>query len=243
MVDIHCHILPQTDDGASSWEVAEEMCRIAAADGITHIVATPHANDVYSYERERHAATLAELRKRLGGKLEISLGCDFHFSYDNIQGALAEPARYTIGNTGYLLVELSDYSIPPSFLANLRQLQDAGLWPVITHPERNPLLQRRPEQVLDWVRQGMIVQVTANSLTGYWGRPARRAADWLLEHNAVHVVASDAHDPIRRPPLLSAARSHLAERNGEETAMALVEANPGAIVRGAELPYFPPPLG
>jgi protein-tyrosine phosphatase len=241
MVDIHCHLLPQVDDGAESWEMSEEMCRMAAEDGISHIVATPHANYEYAYDRERHAESVRELSARVGTVPQISLGCDFHFSYDNVVAALADPGRYTIGTTSYLLVELSDYSIPPSILGNLQQLMGAGLRPVITHPERNPLLQRRPEQVREWVRQGALVQVTANSLTGFWGRSAQKVAGWLLEHDAVHVVATDAHDPIQRPPLLSAARRFLEDCCGPEIATALVEANPAAIVHGADLPYFPAP--
>ena len=88
MVDIHCHILPQVDDGAKSWEIATEMCRMAVADGITHIVATPHANEQYAYHREEHAARLLELQKAAGEWPVLSLGCDFHFSFDNVQGAL-----------------------------------------------------------------------------------------------------------------------------------------------------------
>ena len=241
MVDIHCHILPQVDDGAKSWEVSLEMCRMAAGDGITHMVATPHANEVYSYNREQHASVLEQLRTRLAGPPDISLGCDFHFSYENMLQVLSNPAQYTIGNTRYLLVELSDYSIPRGFPEHLDQLMAAGLRPVITHPERNPLLQSRPEQLLDWASQGAIMQVTANSLTAHWGRTAQRVARWLLDHHAVHVIASDAHDLDHRPPLLSPAYRTLCKWKDEAVALALLEQNPGAIVRDEDLPYFPQP--
>ncbi len=97
-----------------SWEMTAEMCRIAAQDGITHIVATPHSNDVYDYNRERFTEMLGQLHDAADGKLTFSLGCDFHFSYDNIQDALDHPRRYTIGDSQYLLIEFSDYGIPPS---------------------------------------------------------------------------------------------------------------------------------
>ncbi len=239
MVDIHCHILPGVDDGAKNWEIAVDMCRMAGYDGIEHIVATPHANDVYAYDRDQHARTLDELREKIGGKPELTLGCDFHFSYDNIQDALAHPHRYTIGETKYLLVEFSDYSIPPMAMEGFFHLQTAGLMPIITHPERNPILQAHPEMVLDWVENGALVQVTANSLTGHWGDRAKRVARGLLERDAVHVVATDAHDLKNRPPLLSAARHALTQLRNAEVARALVEENPRAIVQGQELPYFP----
>src|SRR5215470_17337462 len=109
MVDIHCHILPEVDDGAKTWDVAIAMCRMAKADGIDHIVASPHANHEYEYDREKHLATLDRLKTITGGMIEFSLGCDFHFSYENIQDLRVHPERYCIGNTRYLLVEFSDF--------------------------------------------------------------------------------------------------------------------------------------
>jgi protein-tyrosine phosphatase len=240
MIDIHCHILPGIDDGAASWETSVEMCRMAAEDGTTHIVATPHANDHYSYDRTAHEALLEHLRELTGGTPELSLGCDFHFSYDNVQDLLADRMRFTIGQGKFLLVELSDYAIPPRFQENLRQLISVGLQPIITHPERNPLLQQHPEPVLDWVEAGALVQVTANSLSGFWGKRSQAVARWLLDCRAVHVVASDGHDTKRRPPVLSAVRQLVAEWNGEAIAHALFEANPAAIVKGTDVPSFPP---
>src|ERR1700757_991374 len=93
MVDIHCHILPGIDDGSKSWEMTAEMCRVAIDDGITHIVATPHSNNMYESHRERFPEMLGQLSDAAEGKLAFSLGCDFHFSYDNIQDALANPRR------------------------------------------------------------------------------------------------------------------------------------------------------
>src|SRR5215472_16668634 len=96
MVDIHCHILPNVDDGSRSWEMTAEMCRVAADDGVRHIVATPHCNHKFAYDRSRYEAMLLELREASLGRLEFSIGCDFHFSYENITDALDNPTRYTI---------------------------------------------------------------------------------------------------------------------------------------------------
>jgi protein-tyrosine phosphatase len=241
MIDIHCHILPETDDGASSWETAVEMCRMAVRDGIRHIVATPHANDEYSYDRSKHLDTLTRLREAAASDLDLSLGCDFHFSFDNIQDALNNRDRYVIGNTQYLLIELADFSIPPNTPRLLTQLMMAGLRPILTHPERNQILQKKPEVVLEWAREGCIVQVTANSLTGRWGDRALKVAHFLLKSNAVHVLATDAHNTRSRPPLLSGARDAAAKIVGHDVADALVNGNPSAIVENRELPYFPPP--
>lgn len=237
MVDIHCHILPEVDDGAKTWEIAVEMCRVAATDGIDHIVAAPHANTKYVYDREQHEERLSRLRTLVAGALQFSLGCDFHLSYENIQDALKNPARYSIGSTQYLLVEFSDFSLPPNSGELLFQLMGAGLIPVITHPERNPILQRRPELVLKWASMGAVVQVTANSLTGRWGPTARKVAEFLARNRAVHVLATDAHDARKRPPILSEARGEIFRLLGKDAAQAMVEDNPRAIISGEPIPY------
>lgn len=241
VIDIHCHILPDVDDGPKSWDVSREMCRMAFADGITHIVATPHANDRYHYDREYLVAMLERLREFVGGTPKLTLGCDFHLSYDNLQAVLAHPVRYSIQGSNYLLVELSNYSVPPQISDCFQKLGAKGITPILTHPERNPILQRTPQRVLEWVEQGCAVQVTASALTGNWGEKGRSVAKWLLEHAAVHVLASDAHDANHRVPMLSEGRDAAAEICGPEIAAALVEDNPQAVVSGQPLRYFPKP--
>ena len=92
-----------------------------------------------------------------------------------------------------------------------------------------------------WAEQGCVIQMTGSALTGFWGDRTRRAAEWLLEHQAVHVLATDAHDLEKRVPILSASRNAAAEIIGEEVAEVLVEGNPSAIVNNQPLPYFPRP--
>lgn len=239
MIDIHCHILPEVDDGSKSWEMSVEMCRMAVADGIEQMVATPHANERYRYDRDYLAAVLRRLQEQIGDKPRLALGCDFHLSYENLQDLMVRPEYYTIEGRKYLLVELSNFGIPAQMDECFTNLSAHGITPVITHPERNPILQRDPRRVLQWIALGCAVQITASSLTGFWGERAWRTAQWLLKRNAVHVLATDAHDPVRRVPVLSAARDEVAEVYGRDVAMALVNDNPAAIVQGATLPYFP----
>jgi protein-tyrosine phosphatase len=236
MVDIHCHILPAVDDGAKSWDIAIKMCQMAAADDIDHIVATPHANDEFRYDRESHANLLAQLSERIGGSPKLSLGCDFHMSFDNLKDVMDHPGRYTIDDTKYLLVELSDYSVPPAVSTNLQKLISNGLVPIITHPERNPVLRRNPARVLEWIDFGCLVQVTANSMTGRWGAEAKSCAEWLMKRGAVHVLASDAHGLGTRSPVLSEGRAAAERVIGKAGAMALVNENPRTIVSGVPLP-------
>jgi protein-tyrosine phosphatase len=242
VIDIHCHLLPQVDDGPKSWDAAVEMCRIAAHDGITHAVATPHANDRYAYDRVYLSSLLAQLQEKTGPALRLSLGCDLHLSYENLERVLEEPHSYTIGETNYLLVELSNFSVPIQLTDCFVRLGDRGLTPILTHPERNPILQQSPQRILEWAEQGCLVQVTASALTGSWGERSESIARWLLDRAAVHVLASDAHDAKRRVPILSQARDVAEEIVGAEYALALVEGNPGAIVNGQPIPYSPKPV-
>jgi protein-tyrosine phosphatase len=215
------------------------MCRRAAADGITHMVATPHANDRYHYDRQYLQGLLAHLRALVGEKPTLSLGCDFHLSYDNLQDALANPTRYVIEGTRYLLVEFSNYSVPEQTADTFLKLRNCGITPIITHPERNPILRENLQRVVEWADQGCIIQITGSTLTGFWGDRARRAAHWLFEHRAAHVLSTDAHDTEKRVPILSTARDAAAEIYGEEIAEAMVEKNPRAIIANQPLPYFP----
>jgi protein-tyrosine phosphatase len=235
VVDIHTHILPDADDGARSWEMAREMCLLAAQDGITHMVATPHANEEYIFDRGRNQESLNRLQGEVDGKIKLTLGCDFHFSFENIQAALKDPSTFTINGTNYLLVELSDYAVSGAIGDAIKKLVEAGIKPIVTHPERNPILQRTPESILRLADQGCIIQVTASAFTGFWGEPIQKVAEWLLKKKAIQVIASDAHDVKKRPPVLSVARRKIAELADETTARQLTEDNPAAIVAGRDL--------
>jgi protein-tyrosine phosphatase len=212
---------------------------MAARDGIEHMVATPHANGEYAYDREWLRGVLNELRRRIGDKPKLSLGCDFHLSYENLESLAKDPHRYTIENTPYLLVEFSDFSIPPSINDELEDLLLRRLVPIITHPERNPLLQRTPERVLHWAHMGCAVQVTASAIVGGWGEKPKKVAQWLFQREAVHILATDAHSVEGRPPILSAARDAITHSYGAAVAQALTDGNPRAVVTGQPLPYFP----
>ena len=211
------------------------MCRLAAQDGITHIVATPHANEEFIFDRAKHQESLDRLQIEAGGEIKLSLGCDFHFSFENIQAALKHPSTFTINGTDYLLVELSDYAVSGAIGEAIKKLVEAGIKPIVTHPERNPILQRTPESILRLADQGCIMQVTASAFTGFWGEPIQKVAEWLLKKKAIHVVASDAHDDKKRPPVLSIARRKIADLADEKTARQLTEDNPAAIVAGRKL--------
>ena len=238
MVDLHHHLLPGLDDGSPDMATSLEMARMAVADGITHVVCTPHASDRYSFDPERVFLLAEELRTALeqaGIPLKIGLGCDFHLNYDNIQDALANPTRYSINGQEYLLIELPDYSLSPGLKETFYELRRAGLTPILTHPERNPVLQRDPQKMLPWLRDGLLTQITAGSVTGNMGRSAQRLAERMLANRWAHFIATDAHDPKRRPPQMRKAREVISKQHGMLYADLLCRDNPMAVFRGQSL--------
>jgi protein-tyrosine phosphatase len=239
MVDIHCHILYGLDDGPSSLEIALEMAEIAASEGVTHIVATPHANDRYPFVPELIQLRRDEIQARMGGRLILATGCDFHLSFENLQDIRQQPQKYSLNQKNYLLVEFADFAIPPSMDQMLHQLQLAGLQPIITHPERNPLIRAQADRLLRWLRRGCYAQVTALSFLGRFGPAAKQAAEAWLDQDAVHFVASDAHNTTSRPPRLREAFEMVARQKGEDVAQALFVDNPRAVFDGKPLPYVP----
>jgi protein-tyrosine phosphatase len=242
MIDIHSHPLWEVDDGAKTFEDAIAMCQIAAKHGTTHLVATPHCNYTYPFNPDVNRQKIAELQSAVGEAPKLLLGCDFHLSYDNIQKIVETPLDFTINNSSYLLVEFPDQFIPEQLDRVFYEIQVAGLTPIITHPERNPVFARKSRLLYHWVTHGCLVQVTAQSYTGRFGSPARRLAEAWLERNLVHFFASDAHDVKYRPPILSECYRKVADSKGDETAERLLKKNPEAVINGMPMPRQPPPL-
>lgn len=232
--DIHCHLLPGIDDGPACLEDSLEMCRLAVADGIRTIVATPHFNDVFRPDPESIARGAAELRQAVAQQelpLEIVLGADVAAGAC-IEGVVQQSDHLTIGGQGkYILFEPPHCAMPGWINDVIFDLRLSGLEVIITHPERNADVQRNPNIILPFVQSGVMVQVTAGSIVGEFGREAKRCASVLLKMNAVHFIASDAHSPGFRPPLLWQA-AHKASQYIGDRAFALVSDNPHRAVAG-----------
>jgi len=239
MIDIHHHLLPGLDDGAADLDTSVTMARLALEEGITHVVCTPHANDRYEFSPSANAAKLTALRVRLEAEeipLTLGLGCDLHLSYDNIQAAHSDPARFSINGRGYLLVELPDYGLSVNLAETFYELRLANLTPILTHPERNRTLQAGPSRMKPWLRGGLLIQVTADSVLGHMGQRAEALAHRLLADRWVHFLATDAHSVRFRPPRMRQAHALVAKKYGAAYADLICCSNPAAAFQGDPLP-------
>jgi len=235
LVDLRSHILWGLDDGARDLAQSLAMLKVAAAHGTTDIVATPRLSSAFHLDPSIAAQRLQQLRANCDDSIRIHSGCDFYFGFGNIRDALANPHKYTINERNYLVVELPDVVVPPATEEILSKLRASGVVPVIAHPERNSVLQRSMERLRAWVSMGCVLQVTARSLSGHFGKIEQHCAWNLLRNGLVHVVASDAHGAIQNPPRLDAAWRLIKHELGEDLASKLLIDNPRAILQGGAL--------
>lgn len=239
MVDIHCHILPETDDGATSLEESVAMCRAAAADGIKTIVATPHMFDGVHHAPDRQTIRrkIAQVMEAAGNCVEIVPGGEVRYSYEIFQEAEDPNTRIRLNGSSYMLLEFPFQSLPPNIEMTIFQILNAGITPVIAHPERNKRIQQNPKLLVDLIERGAFAQLDAGSLTKSFGPEAYQSAKRMVEAGVAHFIATDAHHQDRRRPLLSAAVAAATDIGGEEYARAMVEENPAALIRDRAIPY------
>ncbi len=273
MIDLHCHILPELDDGAKDWDESLAMCLIALKDGIHTIVATPHIKPgIYSPKKELILSKTKELNRLLKDKinsinstnsmnsknpvtLKILPGADIYFQpeiFNQLKEGTAlflgqpidldwaEPknpmnpknSRNSMNYFRYVLLELTDYFLFPQVKELIKELKGKGIIPILSHPERNMVIQRNSKLLYELIQAGALSQVTAMSVTGEFGREIQKITKKLITKDLVHIIASDAHSKDRRPPILSRAVKEAAKMIGTERAEMMVKEIPQAVLEG-----------
>jgi protein-tyrosine phosphatase len=237
-VDIHCHVLPGMDDGASSWEESLEMAQMAVANGMSTLIATPHQGGVFSHvSSELILARIADLRRQLMAAaipLCILPGADVRTAAD-LPARIVSGEAMTLGNhRRHVLLDLP-HERYQSLDSLLEDLQPLGVTAILSHPERNQGLLKRRSLIEHLVNRGCLMQITSGSLLGTFGPTCQDLAVWMLSQGFVHFVATDAHGMHSRRPLLRRAYERLCEVVGRDEAAELCCRNPARVARGEDV--------
>lgn len=235
--DLHCHLLPNWDDGSRSLEESFRMASRAESHGVKRIVVTPHVGRAFGGRQEKAAqnipSAVADLERKFhhqGIAVNLVSGAEIVLSLPNLEERLQCEPWLTIGGQGrYILAESPFDTWPKNAEQLLFRLSLVGITPIIAHPERLVDVQQDIGIMRRLVERGALLQVTAHSI---FGSNLRRAqcSQKLLGAGLVALVASDAHNAKGLWP--SEIVSPLRELIGEEATHQILVKNPLAIIAG-----------
>jgi len=233
LIDLHSHILPGIDDGAKDMAMALAMARIAVSEHTTHIACTPHfMPGVYDNTVPDITAIISSLENALaeeGIDLKLVRGGDIHIAPD-ISERLTAGSLPALGSSHYFLFEPPHHVLPPGILKLCEKIMKAGYTPVLTHPERLTWIEKNYEIICKLDEMGLVIQLTAGSITGTFGKRAKYWSERMLEEGRVDIIASDAHNTRSRPPGLIKAHDTIAKMLGDAPAKVIVHDNPQRIL-------------
>ena len=198
LVDVHCHLLPGIDDGAQTIEDSLAMARLAVAEGITHILCTPHHNNgTYLNPKGQVIEAVSKLQAELDvADIPLTLfeGQEVRLSHDLMKRIAQNDILFTDLEDTYILIEFPTMEIPMYAHRVLFELCANGYTPIIVHPERNVQIMKNPNLLIPFIEMGCLTQVTCASYVGQFGKPIQKAAKIMIRHNLTHMLASDAHN-------------------------------------------------
>jgi protein-tyrosine phosphatase len=237
LIDLHAHILPALDDGPADMAAAVAMAQVAVAAGTRIMATTSHVHVSYGLGAGDLQAARAALAERLaaeGVALELVGGGEV--STRRLPGLTDDDLRrLSLGGGPWVLLECPFG--PADIAPHVADLHRRGFGVVLAHPERSATFQRDPAQLGALVERGALGQVTAGSLRGDFGPLAERTARRMLRAGWVHVLATDAHDTLARPPDLTVAAHEL----DDDQFVWMTELAPAALLAG-QRPKGRPPL-
>lgn len=220
MIDIHCHILNGIDDGARTLEDSLAMAEMAVAEGITHILVTPHhKNGKYENVKKDIVKLTDDLQKELdkrGIALTLFSGQEVRINGDLLTDIERDDILFVDEDNQYVLIEFPTLAIPHYAESLFFQLQQKGITPIIVHPERNQAVIDDPNVLLTFIERGALAQLTASSYVGVFGKDIAELSRKLIEANLVHILASDAHNTRGRSFHMQEAFSKLEKEFGSE---------------------------
>lgn len=243
MIDIHCHILPNVDDGSESLEESIEMAKIAESEGITKIVNTSHCHFDFKYKKGNELKLELEkfnqALKEENINIEVLLGNELYYTSDLIE-RFDELDFFSMNNSKYILMEFSPINFPKNIEDVIYEIKIRGYIPIIAHAERYKQVQEDVNIVLDCIKEGALIQVNASSILGKNGEKVEDTSKKLLDNNMVHFVATDAHSSNRRRPLIKDSYNYILKNYGKEVSEKLFIENPTAVIENRDISILNP---
>jgi protein-tyrosine phosphatase len=223
-VDTHSHMVPSGDDGVRSVEEAVRLVAEAGRRGTTVQYATPHAMDRHPLSDSRRRRVMAareQIRAQLAGAVDFRIGWEITPQPWVLE---SNPREMAMEGLSACLLELPLPHTHPRSLDRLiacaEHIEQAGMTPILAHPERCHLVIGEPGWVTRFRRRGWLTQVNASSLMGRHGREARETGWAMIDSGRADLVGSDGHR-ANRPPYLDEAFASVSARIGHERALPL----------------------
>ncbi|GEB27122.1 protein-tyrosine phosphatase [Enterococcus casseliflavus] len=241
MIDLHCHILPGIDDGAEDYEASIAMAEQAISQGITHILCTPHHNNgKYTNPKPTVISLVSSFQQKLdqlGLPLTVFEGQEIRITGDLIENIMSDKILFTdLGDT-YILIEFPTMEVPAFTEQIFFDLFALGKIPVIVHPERNSYFRKDPNNLIPFLEQGCLAQLTAPSYMGVFGKEIQKISKIMVEHNLVQMVASDAHGVKKRSFKLKEAYHQIEKDFGKEKVLRMQQVSKD-LLNGDRVSYY-----
>lgn len=243
MVDIHCHIIFNVDDGSADIEESAEMASLAQSGGTDSIIATPHSNISGSYvnrwgsELENKIALINKTLEAKGFEIKVYPGQEI-FCADNYLQLLRNGQLITLNNSQYPLVEFDFNEDAQSVYYKLNSLVSEGYVPIVAHPERYGFVYEDENSATRLKNMGCLLQVNKGSLKGNFGKRAYICAQRIINRYQVDFIASDAHSPYMRTPYLEEAYEYVSENYSFDYAQLIFDENPRAVLNNETVNFL-----
>ena len=238
MIDIHCHIVPNIDDGAKNLEDALQMAKIAYSEGIRKIINTSHYHPSFEYKKGEELLKSVKkfnyILKSNNIDIEVFIGNELYYSEDIIN-IIEQKEFYTLNNSKYLLIEFPPIRFPKNLVDIIYEIKIRGYIPVLAHVERYKEVQENINLIYECINEGALIQVNASSIMGKNRKEAEITSKILLDNNMVHFIATDAHSSERRRPLIKETYNYVVDKYGDKFAENLFIENPSKVIKDEDI--------
>lgn len=232
-IDLHTHVLPGVDDGAEDMTQALQLLRAAWNHGTRALILTPHYRGKYKkntpQELKEAVAWLREMADQELPEMELYLGQEIAYETDAPE-AMHQGRVLSLNDSQYVLLEFRTNSLRSQIINGAAETIRCGFVPIVAHVERYDIARREPDLIEELLYMGALLQLNADSVLGLNGFGIKRFCHKLLKQEKAHFIASDAHDPVRRPPILRECFLHVHKKYGQGYSVRLFSENARAVI-------------